>query len=296
MVNLAIRNGTYVPPSPPPRRIPVDLSKKPELWEAYLGGGGLQQPGSFVGSGSGKKELDVGTNWKSEYSRDWQSIKPICAGYAGPLTSIPQSGSTPDLSTSLSPPVPTIPDAIPRGDDEENQRTTEVSTGTTTTTATPSLLTRARIFFNPNRSPIVPASSSADIGSNLNPRTNPATNISMTELSSNSSLLPPKIKVAVLIAMPSPSSGSHASAPSTRQPLSNFEPRSIISHSLGLSSPSSSPTTLRFADDELEDQPLPHLEMGVADVVIARSEKSLTWGDSAHTTADSSREDKTIQS
>ena len=264
MVEEAIRNGTWIPPTPAVRPARVDLSKKPELWEAYLGDNGWQL-GSF-GHGSGK-ELDK--NWKFEYSRDWESIKPICASYyVAPLTSVPYSGSTPNL-TSLPPPVsiptstPTNPSA-PRGDGDDNQRTPEVSTGTT-----PSLLTRARIFLNSTS-----ASSSADNGTNAHSN---SANISLTELSSNS---PASVRVAVLIAMPSPS--YHGSSTSTT-PLSASFPSSLsskveptASHPLQLS-----PSRVRVTDDE--EHTLPHLEMGVAEVVVGgRSDNSPTW-DSAHT-------------
>ena len=259
-----MRNGTWVPPTPPVRAARVDLSKKPGLWEAYLGGGGW--PLGSLGPGSGK-ELDIGTNWKFEHSKDWESIKPIYAGYAEPLTSVPYSGSTPNL-TNLSTPVsvPVNPSAA-RGDDEENRRTAEASNGGTT----PSLLSRARIFLNPN--PSLPTTSSADNGTNS--RSNSA-NISMTELSSNSP--PTTIRVAVLIAMPSPSfhsSSTPLSASLSSSLSSKAQP--TTSHPLH-----SSPTpTLRITDDE--EQSLPHLEMGVADIAIGRSENSSTW-DSAHNT------------
>jgi len=259
MVEEAVRNGTWIPPTPSSRAARVDLSKKPELWEAYLGGGGWKL-GSFS-HGSGKE---------FEYSRDWESMKPI---YAEPLSSVPCCGSTPNLN-SLSPPV-SIPG--PRGEDEENRRTADDSTSTP-----PSLLTRARIFLNHNSS-IVPVSSSAD---NSHPI---SANISMTELSSNPP--PSTIRVAVLIAMPSPSSHGSSSTPlsaslssSKSQPTTSYPLDNILS---------SSPTTLRSTDDD-EEQPLPHLEMGVADVVVvgrSSSENSTTW-DSAHTR----REEKTAYS
>jgi len=249
MVEEAIRNGTYVAPTPPTRPARVDLSQKPELWEAYLGDGGWR-----LGSG---KELD---NWKLDYSRDWESIKPLCAGYAAPLNCVPYSGSTPNL-TSLSPPVytpaptSTNPSAA-RGDDEENQRTG----------ATPSL--GARIFsLFPNST--LPASSTADNGINAHSNSN---NISLTELSSNSP--PTAVRVAVLIAMPS--SSSHGSTSS----ISSQAGTTSHPHQL-----SSSPT-IRDADDE--EHLLPHLEMGVADVVIGRSENS--------STSDSRKDGKTINS
>ena len=260
MVQETIRNGTYVPPTPP------NLTIKPELWEAYLGGS------SGCQLGSGKKGLD--TNWKSEYSRDyWESIKPIYAGLTKP-------GSPPNFPTSLSQP-PSIPVSTlinlsvpPRGDDEENQRTAEVST------TPPSLLTRARIFLHLNSS--VPASSST-----LNNNGTSSHSISVMSVS-NSPPPQPMIRVVVLIAMPSLTS-SHVS---TTLPLSARTSSSLSSNSQPTTtshSPELSPsptTTLRFTDDE--DQPVPYLEMGVADVGVVRSrtanlKESLTW-DSAHTT------------
>ena len=259
IVDEAIRNGTYVPPTPPVRPARVDLSDKPELWEAYLGSGGWRQLGIF-GHRSGKE---------FEYSSDWESIKPIYAGYADePPISVPSSGSTTNL-TSFSPPVsipfPTsasINRFSPRGDDEENQRTAEVPTGTT---LGPSLLTRARIFLNSNST--VSTSSSADNGTNS--RSNSA-NISMTELGSN---LPPRtIRVAVLIAMPSPSSSHGLSTPPPLSTSLSSKAQPNLSHPLQISP---SLTTLRITDDE--ELPLPHLEMGVAEVVLGRSENSSSW-------------------
>ena len=286
----AIRNGTYVPQTPlPSRPACVDLSKKPQLWEAYLGGGG---GGWRVGS-FGKKELDIETNWKIEYSTDWECIKPIYAGYAEPL-----SGSTPNL-TSLSPPVSfpvpaPINHLLPRGDDEENQRRgiTEVSASATTTT---SLLTRARRFFNHNFTTTLRASSSTDNGTNSGSF---SSNISMTELVSTS---PSTIRVAVLIAMPSPSSRGSLSSSTPRSASLSSNSRPTTSHSLELSSPtlspSPSPTTLRIADSTMEEKRLPHLEMGVADVVRvvvkARSEESSTWN-GVHTARED--EEKTTSS
>ena len=246
MVEEAIRNGTWVPTTPAARNSRVDLAKKPELWEAYLGSGGWQLGG--LGSG---KELDIDSNWKSEYSRDWESIKPIYAGYIDSV-----SGSTPDRSASLSSPasipIPTpINVSAPRRDEEENRRNAEVSSR--------SLFTRARTFLNSNSN--VPASSSADNGAIS--RSNSA-NISMTELGSSS---PSTIRVAVLVAMPSPSSHGSSTPPSA-----SISSRSQPTTSHPLDSSSLPPTTIGD-----EEQPLPHLVMGVADVVVGRSGNSSTW-------------------
>ena len=274
MVEEAMRNGTWIPPTPPARASRVDLSKKPELWEAHLGGGGWHM-GSY-GHGNGKE---------FESSRDWESIKPIYAGYAEPLTSssAPHSGSTPNLS---SPPLPLpIPIPIPtsRVEDEENRRTASTSaTATATTTTPPSLLTRAKIFLNPNSSSTIPVASSPD---NNNSRSISA-NISMTELSSNSP--PPTIRVAVLIAMPSPPSSSHGSSSTTPPPLLSA---SITSSSSSSSKTPShpleptSPTTLvrvPIGNNKNDDEEsLPHIEMGVADVVVVMGRSAETSWDNA---------------
>ena len=264
MVQEAIRNGTYVPPTS------SNLTIRPELWEAYLGGSSGWQ------LGSGKKEE---RNWKSEYSRNyWESIKPIYAGLAKPLADVrvPYSGSSPNLPTSFSQPasIPVstpINHSAPRGDDEENQLTAEVPT------TPPSLLTPARIFLNLN-SPI-PASSPAN---NNGTNSHPVSAISPPQ---------PMIRVVVLIAMPSPTP-SHVSTSALSSLSSKKSQPTTTSHSPELSS--SPTTTLRFTDDE--DQPLPHLEMGVADVVVVRSRTtsrdSSSW-DSAHSTIASRREDRT---
>ena len=93
----------------------------------------------------------------------------------------------------------------------------------------------------------------------------------MTELSSSS---PSIIKVAVLIAMPSPPSHGSSTTPLSASISSKSQPQPTTLHPLELpSSVPTPPTTLRFADDEELEQPLPHLEMGVTDVqlVIGRS-------------------------
>ena len=66
LLSLTLFRRTYVPPTPPAF---VDLSKKPELWEAYLGDGGWQL-GRSIGNESGQKGLNINTSWKYEHSSD----------------------------------------------------------------------------------------------------------------------------------------------------------------------------------------------------------------------------------
>ncbi|KAF8809893.1 hypothetical protein BYT27DRAFT_7187159 [Phlegmacium glaucopus] len=270
MVEEAIRNGTWVPPSPPTRAPRVDLSKKPALWDAYLGDGhGHLGETKGLEPGTGQ-DLRIGSNWKLENSKDWESIKPFYADYIGSTT---YSGSTTNLMGSLSPPVPipipapitTLSPSTPRGD-EENQRVAEVSN-------TPSLFTQAKMFFSTTPSPTSPLpASSASFDNATNANRNDSTNISMTELRSPS---PPTMRVAVLIAMPSPPPSSHGSS-------------SALSASFSSSSSSNSnvpiPTTSHplhsHATDD-DEHPLPQLEMGIAEIVVGPSENSTNW-DSAH--------------
>lgn len=251
MIEEAMRNGTWVPPTPPTRLPRVDLSKKPELWEAYLGGGGWQPGG--LGHGSGK-ELGIGTNWNFEYSKDWEAIKPVSADYAMALSSVPYSDPTHN-PTPLPPPIPNPgprPVILTTPADEENRRAAAIPT-------TPSLFTRARTFLNPPPPTFpLPASSPASSnGSNAH-----STNISMTELTSNS---PSTVRVTVLIAMPSLPSHSSSTPPSSFSSSLSQPKTSHPLHSSGLQ-----------PNDTHDEQPLPYLEMGVAEVAISPGNSS-SW-------------------
>lgn len=266
MVEEAIRNGTWVPPAPAARAPRVDLSKKPTLWEAYLGDG-RWHVGEIRGLGQGSgKDLGISTHWKFEHSKDWESLKPVCADYIPSGTSVHDSASTPNLT--LSPPVP-IPVPAPitalapasSSRDEENQRTAQASTS-------PSVLSRVKMFLNPPP-PIFPLPVSSASATDLN-RDVP-TNISMTELRSSP---PTTMRVAVLIAMPSPppshgSSTALSTSLSSSTSSSNYKP--MTSHPLQ----TPPPQTLRATDDE--EHPLPQLEMGVVEVVVGPSESSTGW-------------------
>lgn len=267
MVEEAIRNGTWIP-SPQPTRPPrVDLSKKPTLWEAYLGDDAWHL--RDLGQGN-VKELGIGTHRKSEHSKDWESIKPVCLDYAVSASSVP------DLSSPAPIPVPSpvTPPAL-RGD-EENQQVS----------SNPSFFTRARIFLNPpppSLTSALPASSTTDNPTNAHP--NP-TNMSMIDFGSS-----PPMKVAVLIAMPSPPlSSSHGSSPAVSASFSSSlssgsnVPQRTTSHPLQ-TSPSHTLDATTSAGSALsgstQKYPLPHLEMGVAEVVIGPPEDSTSW-DNAH--------------
>ena len=252
---LRDRRGTYVPPT---LRAPGPILVKPELWEVHLdseGSGGGQQLGSSIGSGRGDVELND--------TDCWDFFKPIYAGFAEPPI-LSFDGSSLNLPNSPSPPpyIPINPPA-PRGDDEESQLTAEVST----TSPSESLLARERIFLN----------------------------LDSTSTTVPESPTQPKIRVAVLVAMPSPTP-SHRDVSTT--PLS-YSASSSLSSNSSQATTSQSPellpsttTTLRSTNDD--EQPLPHLEMGVADFLVGRSTSirdSSSWY-SAHSTNNSRRKDR----
>ena len=254
---LRDRRGTYVPPT---LRVPGPILVKPELWEVHLdseGSGGGQQLRSSIGSGRGDVELND--------TDCWDFFKPIYAGFAEPPI-LSSDGSSLNLPTSPSPPpyIPINP-PLPRGDVEENQLTAEVPT----TSPSESLLARERIFMN----------------------------LDSTSTTVPESPTQPKIRVAVLVAMPSPTP-SHRDVSTT--PLSSSASSSLSSKSQATISESpellpSPTTTLRSTYDRDEEQSLPHLEMGVADFVVGRSTSirdSSSWY-SEHSTVTSRREDRT---
>jgi len=253
MVEEAIRNGTWVPPAPPTRPPRVDLSKKPTLFEAHLGGGSWQ--GGEI-KGLNGKDLGIGTNWTVENWKDWESIRPISVDYVPSGT--PASHLT-SLPVPISVPAPITPSA-PNGD-EENQQTAEVSTA-----ATPSLLTRVTSFWSPTSQSTSPLPASSTSATNLNRNT--PTNIPMTELRSPS---PSAVRVAVLIAMPSPPS-FHGSSTARSSSFSS----------------SNVPTSSHPLDDE--EQPLPQLEMGVVEIPLGPSQNSTGWDNTRR------REEKTSYS
>lgn len=244
MVEEAIRNGTWVPPAPPTRPLRVDLSKKPTLWEAHLGGGGWQ--GGEIQSLNGK-DLGIGTNWTVENWKDWESIRPISADYVPSSTPASHPASAPVL---ISVPTPITPSTS--NGDEENQQTAEHSTAA----AAPSLFTRVTSFLNPTPQPTSPLPASSTPTTNLN-RNSPANVVPMTELRSSS---PSAVRVTVLIAMPSPPS-FHGSSTA----LSSF--------SSSLSNPTSS-CPLKTDDEE---QLLPQLEMGIVEIPLGPSQNSTDW-------------------
>ncbi|KAG6918733.1 hypothetical protein DXG01_012218 [Tephrocybe rancida] len=167
MVEEAIRNGTWVPPSPGGsgpfglggggRR--VDLTKKPKLWEAYVGDreSPAQKP----------RQAETTTEW------EWESIRPFAAAYVVPTTAGNDAAST----TSTAPSGP------------------------------PSLSGRVRNLFRRSRTPTppsTPAEYPMTATGAVTPTTAAPLLEGTTAQPSAPTPVPQKVRVAVLIAMPHP--------------------------------------------------------------------------------------------
>ena len=193
MVEEAIRNGTWVPPAPLTSRASrnVDLSKKPKMWEVYLGAGGSGY-GEKGGAGSGE-----------EYSQ-WDAIQPFSAAYITPTT--PTSTSDP----------------------QDDRTASDVYLPHPATTPSPP---RPRPFFSritriPNRTPSSNPSFPLTTRTNTITSSTDANNDDNNENSNNADTPstttiippgPPTVRVAVLIVMPSQRTRPHSSSQSPSQ-------------------------------------------------------------------------------
>ena len=256
LVEEAIRNGTWVPPPPPfSARTPrVDLSKKPVMWDAYLGSNDHDSHGGFYGGSVSHEDV-----------KDWDAIKPVSAAYLAPSPMADLSGtskvsanatSTPTNATATSMLVSGLR-AVPRlmldglkwmaGYPPSTRRSSDLSSAQGNLHGLGS-----------------DTSGNAGLGKVENPP------------SSGPDGGPPVVRVAVIIAMPHPPKPTTASSsasppiPSGSHPLATNQP------------PSSHPTSW---DDE---EPLPVMEMGVAELVMNGPENQGSSSGKAALTRDSS--------
>lgn len=255
MVEEAIRNGTWVPPAPPSRPVRVDLSKKPKMWEAFIDGKGAivgmrdgdgqgdgagagqwYTPGGAVG-GAGKGiggRADINADWQFEHSREWDTIKPFSAAYVAP-----------DEADTLPGRLGSLPS------------TTSINRIIGTTPTTPvisppsvpreplhrALITSARRILSPTpqqTSPLPGPSLSYNGTAPGESDTTAGAGQVMAELNSRAGKAPTAVRVAVLIAMPKP--------PGAHEHHGSAHPE--------------------------EEEPLPHIEVGVAQVLVVSHELS----------------------
>lgn len=290
MVEEAIRNGTWVPPAPPSRPARVDLSKKPVLWEAYVDDkGGVTSWRSAGGEGM---EHD---HWRAEHSRDWDTIKPFSATYvskpAETSATISAAHSTHSLPTNGLGSTPSTTSVRGRGgpDDDALASGTAASPAaaiSSSGSASPSAdelprIPRHRAFFSRalsvlNPTPPLTSPLPAPVTSGLGPA--PAGHRemghAMAELHQRSTS-PSMMRVAVLIAMPTPPPAG-ANAPAN---------------------PHSHPLHSSAAPAASDEHPLPHLEVGVAEVLMVPAESTVPYARGKRDARDSlaSRESDTSE-
>ena len=255
MVEEAIRNGTWVPPSPPTRPARVDLSKKPVLWEAYVDDkGGITAWRSAGGEGMHHD------HWRAEHSKDWDTIKPFSATYvskpAETSPAISASHSTHSLPTNGLGSTPSTTSVRGgRGGPSDDAPTSGTAASpaaiSPSGSASPSAdelprVPRHRAFFaramnvlNPTPPPTSPLPAPVTSGISAPLGGQREVGHAMAELHQRSTT-PSMMQVAVLIAMPTPPpAGANTPAHPHAHPL--------------------------HSSDEHQ---LPHLEVGVAEVLM----------------------------
>lgn len=264
MVEEAIRNGTWVPQNVPPSgRAPrVDLSKKPVMWEAYLGGGGIYR------AEKGGRDLASSYSYGGDKASlggldgaEWESIKPFYASLVHPATHSGVNGSRGGLGSAAS--------------DDAHDNAGGVAGNR------PSFVHRIgagvrHIFRTTSSSPASPLpanSNSTNVA--LNAGANPEAGNAEGEGAVGELEKPPTVRLAVLIAMPTPpklpsATSSSNVSPSPEGPsTSSMVLSPATSHPLSLSN-SQQPQASSAGDPE---EPLPVLEMGVAEVMLVNHDE-----------------------
>ena len=280
----AIRNGTWVPgvgfgtgAGGAGRRARVDLGQKPGMWEVYLGEREKE---------TGEKGLD-GQNEKgpSPYgwekgAVDWESMKPLYAAYVpspvpAPL-GLPAKVIPEDNVASVGGAVEsrTRPGLVERARRafglrrREDGNETEMQPTQTTTTTQNAPNTTLPTTVAPNATPTINASRPP-------PTPNPATATpALPNLGAGAGEgadTARTMRVAVLIAMPRPPSRKTGHTPSPSTSTSASGASSPQPHPLAEPLASQPASTLAPPVEE-EEEPLPVLEVGVAEVVLVRPE------------------------
>lgn len=301
-----------MPPTPPSRPARVDLSKKPVLWEAYIDEkGSVAAVYALDGSAEGKGIQH--DHWRSEHPRDWDTIKPFSAAY---VTKTPElvAGATAAIAASSTPSLPldTVPApttglgatpsatsvhnlGLPANDVSANTTTSGVATAAPASAPAPlplpvttpapaprtpqhrAFFSRAMRMLNPTPDQTSPLPSPVGSGSTADLHHQRGAEIAMAELN-HSSTAPSMMRVAVLIAMPAPpsSSGSlsaSATSSSSLSPSPSSLPNASPTHPL---QPSTRPVVTSLSSDD-DEHPLPHLEVGVAEVLMVPPEMTSSY-------------------
>jgi len=253
LVEEAIANGTWLPPTQGPggpsgTRARVDLSRKPKMWEAFVGDDTVH----------GEK-ADYEPRMERETEWDWDSIRPFSASYAPP----------PVAPIPLPPPVttPTTQPEQPRISITRRIRQLISPTPAAPMVPLPSLGPGSHGNSSPNllaaegpktlRVAVLIAMPSP---TNSHYHHSHSRSQSSTHLNDPSSKSPSPSPSPLMLSPPSPSPSSSSPSPLSLHPSQSPLHCSPLSHT------SSTP----HLPEELE---LPHLEFGVAELVVREEQE-----------------------
>jgi len=288
-----------VPPGARGRGV-VDLSKKPVLWEAWLGGGGR-------GLGGDRKEKDTNVNGAADVDIDWDMIKPFSVAYLsapsrssvngsstplptnGSRTALPHETSAASTDASGSTAVVTPPLSNPSGSGGQIISSSTPAPAPASSSSTPQTQTptparsqprrrRSRAFLgwlsnaiDPNGAPTSPLPEREREHDGTHREGEGDARLEMDEMDAKGGAQdgPKMVRVAVMIAMPrAPTVVSGSGSGSVRN---SSIPSGMGSHPLQEAS-MSDPAGSGSGGKEEEEERLPHLEMGIADVLLIPSD------------------------
>ena len=282
-----------VPPGARGRGV-VDLSKKPVLWEAWLGGGG-------GGLGGDRKEKDMSVNGAADVDIDWDMIKPFSVAYLsapsrssvngsstplptnGSRTALPHETSAASTDASGSTAVVTPPLSNPSGSGGQITSSSTpappppASSSSTPTPARPQpRRRRSRAFLgwlsnaiDPNGAPTSPLPEREHDDTHREGGEEGDARLEMDEMDGKGGAQdgPKMVRVAVMIAMPRAPTVLSGSGSVRNSSI----PSGMGSHPLQEAS-TSDPAGSGSGGKEEEEERLPHLEMGIADVLLIPSD------------------------
>ncbi|KAF9528852.1 hypothetical protein CPB83DRAFT_301078 [Crepidotus variabilis] len=242
MIEEAIRNGTWVPPPPPDwegrGRVKVDLSKKPQMWEAFIGEEVSEKEkvqAEYLQNPAGDGQIIINSTWRTggRWMR-WSSIWPFAASYVVPPGSTEASGAN------------VIEAEFSDGGGVLRRRRLRMP------------VPPPRAMFSRIASALGTSNTPTEAGDMTPKNSIPMNNLYNHRKHLASMTSPTPMKVAVLIKMPTPPSPPNTSRSSSQ----------TASGSNSLLTVPTLSTATHTQHEEEEEVPLPHIELGVAEVIL----------------------------
>lgn len=254
MIEEAIRNGTWVPPVPGSGRNGprVDLSKKPKMWEAYLDLHHQQQQPQ-------QQMMASMSSTTSTEEKDWEGMRPLMVNYVYDSAGKKSANRNGGAGTGVSVSGGSGGGGGGEGMSDEDDRGT-MARGRRLFRGLARTIGRA-ISPTPSGTPFGTPSNRGTGNNNMRQGSNAnLPDVQLAELGGSNE--PPKVRVAVLIAMPRQHSSNSTSNSSSSSPSTSM----LLSASRAVSPP-------RVTEEE-EEELLPHIEMGVAELAVSDSSPS----------------------